>query len=87
MRKPYDNKKTTNSLSVIQLKGASNERVEGPPGANVSDGPGGVTALGSKSMASVVNIPGSRGSGWGNSWDCDVCWEDTWRLKTEVPVI
>ena len=65
MRKPHDHKKATNSLPMIQLKGASNERVGGPPGANISDSPGGVAAPGSKALASVDDIAESRGCSWG----------------------
>ena len=64
MRKPHNHKNTRNSLLMIQMKGASNDCVEGQPGANISDGPGGVTAPGSKSLVKVDNISGSRG-GWG----------------------
>ena len=50
---------------MIQLKGSSDKRVGRPPGANISDGPWEVTALGSKALASVDNISGSHGGGWG----------------------
>ena len=63
MRKPHDHINMTNSLLMIKLKGDSDDRVGGPPGANISDGPGGVTAPGSKSLALVENIPGSRDGG------------------------
>ena len=66
--KPHDHKNTTNSLSMIQFKGASNERVRGPPVANISDGPKGVTALSSKALALVDNISGICGGGWDNLW-------------------
>ena len=65
VRKPHDHKKTTNSLSMIQLKGASDERIGGPPGANISDSPGGFTLPGSKYLSWVGDISGSRGGGWG----------------------
>ena len=41
----------------------SNEHAGGPPGANILDGHGGVTAPGSKSLASVDDISGIYGSG------------------------
>ena len=63
--KPHNHKYTTNILSVIQLKGASSERVVGPPGANIQDGPVGVTAPCWKSLAFVDDISGSRSGGWG----------------------
>ena len=55
----------TNGLMMIQLKGASNKRVGGPPGANISDGPKGVIAPGLKALLSVDDISGIHGGGWG----------------------
>ena len=43
---------------------ASNECAVGPPGADISDGSGGVMALGSKSLTSVDKISGSRSGSW-----------------------
>ena len=65
VHRPHDHKKTTNSPSIILLKGASGELVVGPPGANISDVPGGVTTPGLKDLALVDNISGSCGGGWG----------------------
>ena len=56
VRKPHDHKKTRNSLFIIQMKGASNEHVRVPPGVNISDGTGGVTAPALKVLALVGNI-------------------------------
>ena len=50
---------------MIQLKGASDKRVGRPPGSNISDGPGGVTTLGSNALALVDNISEIRDNGWG----------------------
>ena len=46
------------------MEGASDEHVGGPPGANISDGRGGVTAPGLKALVLVDNISGICGSGW-----------------------
>ena len=56
------------------MERSSNERVRGPPGVNIPDGFGGVTAPGSKSLALVENISRSHGGGWENLWDRDVFW-------------
>ena len=65
MHKPHHIKKTTNSILLIQIKVASNKRVRGLPGSNISDGPREVTVSGFKYLASVDDISGSRGGGWG----------------------
>ena len=65
VHKPHDHKKTRNSLSIIQMKRCSDEHVREPPGSNISDLSGGFMAPGSKSLASVDNISGSHGVGWG----------------------
>ena len=64
VRNPQDHKKTATILLIIKLKRASDERVGGPPGANILDSSGGVMAPGSKSLASVEYISGSCGGGW-----------------------
>ena len=51
-------------ISRIQLRRASNERVGGPTGDNTSDFPKGIMAPGYKYLASVDDIPGSRGGIW-----------------------
>ena len=43
---------------------ASDKLVVGPPGANISNGSGGVTAPDSKALTWVENIPGSRSGSW-----------------------
>ena len=53
-----------NGLSSIQLRRVSEERVGGPPGVNISDGPGGFMAPGLRALALVDNISRSHGSGW-----------------------
>ena len=53
-----------NSISRIHLRRAYNERVGGPLGANISDGPRGVTAPGSKALALIDYNSGSSGGGW-----------------------
>ena len=50
---------------MIQLKGASDERVEGPLGSIISDESGGVTTLVSNALALVDNISEIRDNGWG----------------------
>ena len=61
MPKPHEHKKMAHSLLIIQLKRASDECVGGPLGDNISDGPKGVTVPGSKALALVDDILGSRG--------------------------
>ena len=56
VRKPHDQKNMRNSLLIIQMEKASNERVGGPLGANISDGSRGVMAPGSKALALVDNV-------------------------------
>ena len=63
--KPHDHKNTRNIISIIHMKGYSDDRVRGTLGDNISDSPGGVMVPGSKALASVDNISGSRGGGWG----------------------
>ena len=58
-------KKNTNSISMIQQKGASDKRVRGQLGAIILDIPRGVTALGLKAPSLFDNISGSYGGGWG----------------------
>ena len=53
-----------NGLSSIQLRRVSEERVGGPPGVNISNGPGGVTSPVLKALASVDDISGSQVGGW-----------------------
>ena len=64
VRKPHDHKNTIISQSIIMTKKASNERFGGPTGVNISDGFGGVTALGLKALALVDNDSSSCGGGW-----------------------
>ena len=56
MCKPHNYKNMRNSLSLIQTEGSSKGRVGGPPGANISDIPRGVTSPGIKSLVSVEDI-------------------------------
>ena len=65
VHKPHDQKNTRNNILVIKMKVASNERVGGLLGDNISYVPRGVTALGLKAMVSVDNISGIRGGSWG----------------------
>ena len=65
MYKPHNHKKMTNSLLMIQLKGASDKLVRGPLRASILDGPVRVKAPSSKYLASVDYISGSYGVGWG----------------------
>ena len=64
VRKPHQDKKTINSLLIIMMDKASNKRVGGPPGVNISDGFGGVMAPGSKALASVDNNSSGTGGNW-----------------------
>ena len=63
--KPHKQFFLRNSLLIIKMERSSNECVGGPPGANISDVYGWVTAPGLKALASVDNISGSRSNGWG----------------------
>ena len=47
------------------MTGVSDKCVGGPPGANISDGLGGIVAQGTKALVLVENISGGRGRGWG----------------------
>ena len=64
MRKPHDHENTKKSLLIIQMEKASDNRVGGPPGVNISDGFGGVAAPVSKALALVDNNSSSRGVSW-----------------------
>ena len=64
VRKSHEHKKTRITQSIIMMKKSSNERAGGPPGVNISDGFGGVTASGSKALALVENNSSSHGGGW-----------------------
>ena len=46
------------------MEKASNERVGGPSGVNISDGFGGVMEPGSKALTLVDNHSSSHGGGW-----------------------
>ena len=59
------------------MKRDSNVRAGGPPRANISYGPGGVTAPGLKALASVDNISGNCGGIWRQL-------VGTWRLLGKV---
>ena len=45
----------------VQMTSASDKRVRGRLGVNISDGPGGAVTLGLKALALVDNISGSYG--------------------------
>ena len=64
VRKPHEYKKKRNSLLIIMMEKASNERVGGPSGVNISDGFGGVMEPGSKALTLVDNHSSSHGGGW-----------------------
>ena len=64
VRKLHEHKKTRISQSIITTKKASEERVGGPPTVNISDGFGGVTARGLKTLTLVDNNSASCSGGW-----------------------
>ena len=47
------------------MEKVSDKHFGGPPSVNISDGFGGVAAMGSKALASVDNDSSSHGVGWG----------------------
>ena len=62
--KSCEHKKTRISQSIIMMKKASGESVIGSPTVNISNDFGGVTAMGSKALASVDNNSSSHGGDW-----------------------
>ena len=62
--KSHKHKNTRISQLIIMMEKASNKRVGGSLGVNISDGFGGVTAARLKALASVDNNSSSRGVGW-----------------------
>ena len=75
VHKPQKYKNMTKSISIIQLKGNSNERVREPPGANISDSLRGLTALVLKTWLWLTIFQGVAAAVGDNSWDRGVCEE------------